>query len=468
MRLGIAVPAMCLALTWVAPLGASAQPPAQHHAPAAQRAAFYADVRAKRFADAVAIGTVYRDAHPADDRFGLDYAYALLAAHRRAAATKVLRHLAHARTPDVRVAARRQLAALAPAGSAPAAAGGALAAAPAPSPFTNAYELLAGGDLVSARDAFVSTLATHADNAAAWHQLSYIDFVLKDVPAQIAALHHYIALEPGDDHAKLELAYAELGRGDRADANAELRTLSTSTMPDVSDAARRQLAAGTSSGGGAARLDVFGYAENDSRFHDTFYGLDARYALAPTRIEPYVAFHFSDDAKSSSLPATTILNDDVAILALGVRTKLTPIVYAFVEGGEAQSLLTGHVETDLRTGLLLSTRLGAGGRKSQTQIDASAVHYSRYVDNIAYLNVSHDFYIGNKIVRGVVGVNAALDTSRAFYNNAAETFGGLQVRRGSLTFRLVGVVGTYLGRGIDPPERWYSSIRPILLVGFSR
>jgi hypothetical protein len=177
--------------------------------------------------------------------------------------------------------------------------------------------------------------------------------------------------------------------------------------------------------------------------------------------------HFSDDAKSSSIPATTILNDNVVILSAGLRTAIAPNTYAFAEGGEAQSLLTGHLETDLRAGLLFSDRLGAGGFKSQTQIDASLVHYSRYVDNISYANVAHDFYIGSKVVRGVVGLNVALDTSRYFYNNAAETFGGLQVRRGTITFRLVGVVGTYLGRGIDPPERWYSSIRPILLVGYS-
>jgi thioredoxin-like negative regulator of GroEL len=465
MRLWIATLALvCAALAGLAPIAARAQSPA----PNAQRAAFYADVRAKDDAAAVVVGRAYRAAHPHDDRFGLDFAYALLRTHRTAEAEAVLRNLAHASTPAVRIAARRQLAAQAPVVPVASSSGAAPSAVPTPSPFTNAYELLAGGDLHAARDAFIATLAKHPDDSAAWRQLSYIDFVLKDRPAQIDALQHYVALQPNDDRAKLELAYALLGQGDRKAANAALTALTNSPQPEVAAAARKQLAAGTGTAGPPARLDVFGYAENDSRFHDTFYGIDARYALAPTKIEPYLAFHFSDDAKASSLPATAILNDDVAILALGVRTKLSPITYAFAEGGEAQSLRTGGVETDLRVGVLLSTRLGQGGFHSQTQIDASAVHYSRYIDNIAYLNVAHDFYIGNKTVRGVVGVNAALDTSRAFYNNAAETFGGLQVRRGFATFRLVAVAGTYLGRGIDPPERFYTSIRPILLVGFSR
>jgi hypothetical protein len=442
---------------------------AQPVAPAAQRAAFYADVRERRYEAAIAIGGAYRRAHPADERFGLDYAYALLAAHRTPEAEIVLRHLSNARLAAVRSAARRQLAAQASPRAAAAAAGVAAVpvAAPTPSPFTNAYELLAGGDLGAARDAFVATLATHPGDAAAWRQLSYIDFVLADRPAQIDALQHYTALVPDDDRAKLELAYAHLGQGDRALANRELHQLATSTTPEVAAAARRQLAAGVGSGGKPTRVDVFGYAENDSRFHDTFYGLDARYMLAPTKIEPYLAFHLANDAKSSSIPATTILNDNVAILSLGVRTKIAPIVYAFAEGGDAQSLLSGQTETDLRVGVLLSTRLGAGGFKPQTQIDASLTHYSRYVDNIAYANIAHDFFIGSKVVRGVVGTNLALDTSRAFYNNAVEGFGGLQVRHGNVTFRLVGVAGTYLGRGIDAPNRWYTSIRPILLVGFS-
>jgi len=467
MRGGIAsAVALCAALIWLAPVAARAQVPATAEA-TAQRAAFYADVRAKNDAAAIVVGRAYRAAHPQDDRFGLDYAYALLRAHHVAQAEIVLRHLAHAPTPAVRLAARRQLAVQVPVRVAASPAGAAPVAAPTPSPFTNAYELLAGGDLRAARDAFVATLKTHPNDSAAWRQLSYVDFVLKDRPGQIDALQHYLVLAPHDDRARLELAYALLGQGDRKAANAALTALTNSPEPEVAAAARKQLAAGSGAGGKPERFDAFGYAENDSRFHDTFYGLDARYALAPTKIEPYLAFHLSNDAKSSSLPATTILNDDVAILSVGVRTKISPITYVFAEGGEAQSLRTGNVESDLRAGVLLSTRLGAGGRHSQTQVDASAVHYSRYIDNIAYLNVSHDFYIGNPTVRGVVGLNAALDTSRAFYNNAAETFGGLQVRHGLLTFRLVAVAGTYLGRGIDPPERFYTSFRPILLVGFS-
>jgi hypothetical protein len=71
-------------------------------------------------------------------------------------------------------------------------------------------------------------------------------------------------------------------------------------------------------------------------------------------------------------------------------------------------------------------------------------------------------------VRGLVGTNLALDTSRAFYNNAAEGFAGVQVRLAPFTVRIIATAGTYLGRGIDlPVQRTYSSIRPELLFGYS-
>ena len=444
---------------------AAAQAPAQTY-----KVEFYNDVHNKHYEAAIVAGAAYRKREPADDRFSLDYAYALLAAHRTKDAMAVLERLRNSNVVAVRAAARKQLLAQAPA---PAVPGTATAPGPAASapPFTNRYELLAGGDLGAARDAFVATLATHPTDAAAWRQLSYVDFVLKDRPAMIDALDHYIALMPDDDRAKLERAYALLASGDTTKAHAALVGLAQSSNTDVATAARNQLATAPDSGshGGGPHYDAFGYALNDSRFHDTFYGLDARYFLAQTKIQPYLAFHLTNDSKSSSVPASDILNDNVAIVSAGLRTAITPILYAYVEGGDAKSLLTGHEQTDLRYGLLVSTRLGAGGFKPQTQIDASITHYSRYVNTISYGTAVHDFYIGSKHVRGVVGLNVALDTSRAFYNNALESFAGAQVRSGVFTFRLIGTVGTYLPRGSGiPAQRTYSSIRPELLFGYSR
>ena len=460
-----------VALAGAVALFATAAPScAQPAAAQAEKTAFYSDVRDKHLDAALAAGAAYRKVAPGDDRFALDYAYALLSAHRSAEAVALLERLKTSRVAAVRTAASRQLLAQGPAVAAPA--GGTPlppVASSSPPPFTEAYELLAGGDLGASRDAFKATLQTHPDDAAAWRQLSFIDFALHDRTDMIAALDRYIVLAPDDDRAKLERAYALLAEGKDAEAHAALVALAQSPTEDVATAARSQLAVARAGSFRPTRLDVFGYAENDSRFHDTFYGLDARYKLATSRVEPYLAFHLSNDAKASSVPASDILNDNVAILAFGLRTKIAPVVYAFAEAGQAHSLLTGHDQTDLRFGFLGSTRIGAGGTKPQTQIDASLTHYSRYLNTIAYGNVAHDFFLGSPIVRGVVGSNVALDTSRAFYNNAIEGFAGVQARAGGITLRVIAVEGTYLGRGIDlPARRTYSSIRPELLFGFSR
>jgi hypothetical protein len=431
---------------------------AQSLPPQAEKAAFYRDVQAKRYDAAVSVGAAYRRHAPADDRFALDYAYALIAAHRTDDATALLHRLATSRVAAVRTAAQRQLIAMTPP-PVPVA---------TPAPFANAYEQYAGGDLIASRDAFRAGLVEHPNDAGAWHQLAYIELALHDAPAYIDALQHYVALAPKDDPTKLQLSYALFAAKDYRGGRALLVELAKSPDAAVAADARRQLAVLPGSSVGD-RLDVFGYALNDSRFHDTFYGFDARYRLAPWRIYPYVSLQVSNDAKASGVPASYVLNDDAAVLAGGFRTALTPILYAFVEAGGASSFRTGVTQSDLRFGLLLSTRLGAGGYKPQTQIDASLVHYSRYLDTISYGTVAHDFYIGSKIVRGVVGVDTALDTNRAYYSNTVDTFAGLQVRRGPATFRVIGLGGYYLGRGIDvPAQRTYSSIRTELLYGLSR
>jgi tetratricopeptide (TPR) repeat protein len=430
-----------------------------------EKTGFYADVKAKRYDSAVTIGAAYHKLMPGDERFSLDYAYALLDAHRTEQATALLDSLTHARDATVRASAKRQLAAQAPVPGPPAVNAPAVAAA-TPPPFTSAYEQLSSGDLKGARDAFQTTLQTHPDEASAWRQLAYIDHALDDHAGAVTALDRYIALRPDDDGAKLDRAYELASAGNAAQARSAFVALQSSSDPKVADTARRQVTA--MAAGKPVNFETFGYAENESRFHDTFYGLDARYYLAHTRIQPYIALHFSNDFKAGSVPASTILNDDAIVLSLGLRTPIAKGVYAFIEAGQAQSLLTGISESDLRYGLQASERFGSGGMHSQTEFDASLARYSRYTNTIGYAQVAHDFYIGSSVVRGVVGGDLALDTNRAFYNNVVDGFAGLQVRRGTATLRVIGLGGDYLSRGISlPAQRTYTSVNVVLLFGYS-
>jgi tetratricopeptide (TPR) repeat protein len=341
------------------------------------------------------------------------------------------------------------------------------AQAPTPAPFTTGYALLAQGNLSAARADFETELKLHPDVATAWRQLGYIDHSLNDHAAAVAAIDRYLALVPNDEAAKLDRAYELAAANNTAQARAAFTALQSSSDPAVAAAARRQVAAMAPAK--PVNFESFGYAENESRFHDTFFGLDARYRLAAGPIEPYVALHFTDDAKATSVPATTILNDDAIVLAFGLRTGIAKHIDAFVEGGQAQSLLAGVSESDLRYGLQSSARYGSGGTHSQMQVDWSLARYSRYANTIGYATVAHDFSIGAGVLRGVGGSDLALDTGRAFYNNYIDGFAGVQVRRGTVTLRVVGVAGDYLSRGINPPvQRTYTSVNAVLLFGYSK
>ncbi len=74
----------------------------------AQRAAFYDAVARKDYAQAVQLGEAYAKAHPDDDRFALDLAYAEIDAGRRDSAIALLRRLRSSSDPAVAAAAGKQ------------------------------------------------------------------------------------------------------------------------------------------------------------------------------------------------------------------------------------------------------------------------------------------------------------------------------------------------------------------------
>jgi hypothetical protein len=89
----------------------------------ATRQAFYAALNDKNYTQALAAGYTYLAAHPTDDAFALDVAYAELAAGKRDAAVARLTNLASSTNTAVAQAASKQLAALSSGGNAHPAAG---------------------------------------------------------------------------------------------------------------------------------------------------------------------------------------------------------------------------------------------------------------------------------------------------------------------------------------------------------
>ncbi|GAC1387850.1 MAG: hypothetical protein NVSMB31_00840 [Vulcanimicrobiaceae bacterium] len=391
------------------------------------KADFYAAVSKKAYARALEIGQRYRSLQPHDDAFALDYAYALLAAGKTQESIALLKTLSASPNPGVARAAAKQLAAEDGSSAAPAGTGDAT--------LQHAYDESGRGN--------------HA--------------------AAAALLRTYLAGKPDDDQARLQLAYELEAIGSHAEASQIFSTLASSTNADIAAKAKAALVPASSAGGGpnAPRGSVYGYVMHDSRFADTFYGADATYVLARSRIEPYVVAHYSSDTRSGAPGASDVFNDNALVLNGGLRTALGSHASVFIEGGVSQGLRGQRSISDFRTGVTYFAQFGMP-KTAMTTINASAVEYSRFAGNaIFYGNVLHEVPLGAHL-RAVAGFNTALDIHRDYFNNFGELTGGLEAISGPVTLRMVRVYGTYFNRGVSRPENVdYQSTRAELIFGFA-
>ncbi|MFN2527905.1 MAG: hypothetical protein ABR584_04215 [Candidatus Baltobacteraceae bacterium] len=378
------------------------------------KAAFYDAVRRKAYPEAVLIGQRYLAANPNDEVFALDDAYALLDAGRIPEAIGAFRRLSSSKNAAIATPAAKEL---------------------AQQLLQRSYDLSAKGD----------------------HSGAILD------------LQEYLGLVPGDEQARLQLGYEYTSAGRNAEARAEFATLAKSSKPEIAakaTAALANLEVAPTTAYSAPRGSVYGYVMHDSRFADTFYGADLKYDLGSSKIVPYIVAHLSNDTSSGAPGASEVFNDDALVLSAGARTALSKRLTLFAEGGWSTGLRGKESFAELRYGLTYYAEFGALPR-GHTTIDASAVEYSRYANMISYASLTHDFPVAGTL-RGVAGINTAVDAQRLYYNNFGEAFAGLQLGLGSAaTLRLVHVYGTYWERGILPPQRSYESTRAELLFGIS-
>jgi hypothetical protein len=210
---------------------------------------------------------------------------------------------------------------------------------------------------------------------------------------------------------------------------------------------------------------VFSSLEDESRFHDVIINSDAYAMGADRRIQPYAVLHSSADSRSSANGVTPIIyNDNAEIISGGARYHLGNHsgAFLFAEAGEGFSLVGKGDHPDLRYGWDSWSEHGSESR-AHTSYGYSAAYYSRYDgDVIGYGTILHDFPV-RRGIRGVIGINGALDDHRAYYNNIGEIEAGIQAGTSHLQLRLLGVAGTYLSRGVGIPiSRPYTSFRPTI------
>jgi hypothetical protein len=335
-------------------------------------------------------------------------------------------------------------------------------------PMTSAYAAIAAGDNAAARPLIEQHLALHPDDVQAWHQLAYVDEALKDYPAALAALDQYLKYAGSDDRAKLQRAYDLANAGKQADATAQFAALRSSYDAAVAKQATAEFNVRSAKPLRDEGWSVFGYAVNESRFSDTFYGVDARKSFSPkAAVEPYAVLHLVGDTRSGSGQNAQIFSDNAAVTDVGVRTRIAKGTFLFAEGGLGFGLRNQGTITDARYGIASSRQWG--GDANGVSFDGSLATYSRYQGNtIGYLDVRKAIPLAGPIAL-LIGADAGLDAQRLYYNNFLQGDIGLQFTKGALKLRLETYEGVYLGRGLARPTKTtYTSIRPVILFGFSR
>jgi len=368
---------------------------------------FYLSVNVERFDDAIVYGRRYFAAHPENDAFAVDLADALLSAGK----------LDEAR--DIVVTRQAYIAAH---------------PASAVIYFDLAKAYLAVGRVSDAR-ALIATqsayLKEHPDAATIW-----LDLAAKDAVA-----------------ARWRDAYD--------DVSAYLQY-----YPDDANA-RAQRAQYLSAEWNGPRFQADGYGIYEGRFSDGFFGADTQYMLATGVIQPYVANHIVADVRSGAPGTPQTFSDNAVIFSTGLRARLSPYAFLFVEGGVAVGTRGNGTISDLRYGFYYSQRWGS---QAYTEVDLTWATYSRYNSNFITFQSAYHVWggvFGNKFIRPIVGVNVGFDEKNIFGNSFAESFGGMQIGSDTLSLRLVDVAGLYIQRSTlsAPP---YSTFRATVIFSVSQ
>lgn len=285
----------------------------------------------------------------------------------------------------------------------------------------------------------------------------------------------YVAAHPGDVRFALDVAYAQISAGRRAQAIELLRTLAHAADPDVAHKAQAQLAVMEQPGSPPGAYTgthgyAYAYSDYESRFADLFNGALVRYDLGPPAWAiPYVALHLTYDTRSGVPGVAQVYNDNAAATDAGLRFPLGVYGYGFAEGGYSFGLRGQESFPEDRFGFAYSRDFGNSGTpQPHALLDGSLVEYSRFQGNIiAYAQASYDVSAAQPPLRPIFGGSLAFDAHRLYYNNYAEAYAGWLVRASPVwNVRAVALTGTYLNRGFDLPEnRSYRGFRILGVMG---
>ncbi|HVA32829.1 MAG TPA: hypothetical protein VNG31_01700 [Candidatus Baltobacteraceae bacterium] len=205
-------------------------------------------------------------------------------------------------------------------------------------------------------------------------------------------------------------------------------------------------------------------SEYDSRFADIVNNVEVRRELGGGELAPYAAIDLEYDTRSGVPGIADVYNDNAAVARLGYRFALDPGGFssAFATGGYSFGLRGQSSFPETRYGIEYARSFGSESvDRPNANVAASVTAYSRYQGNvIAEGSLEYETPLTTRL-RTSTGTDLSLDDRREYENNYAEAFGGIRWSFApALSLRVVGVAGTYLPRGVDPPStRSYAGIR---------
>ncbi len=298
---------------------------------------------------------------------------------------------------------------------------------------------------------------------AASKEQFYRDVASKQYTIAVQEGRPYLQRHPEDAAYSLDYAYALCNAGRAQDARAILIRLAVSENAAVAAAARSQLTA-IGPAPAAQRALLLAYVEPDTRYGDTFYGLQYRKDLTQSLLRPFLAVDLTSDTRSGAPRTSPIYNTDEIFASAGLRTKLAPGLEWRIQAGPSIGLRGQRSVAEVRSALSYWGEFGAGRTHAHTSIGATAVYSSRFAGNvIAYSSALHDFHLVSGL-RAVAGFNAGIDTQRQYYNNFAEVVAGVQYAPAPGTIvRYEYVRGGYLPSATAlPASRTYGGVRAVV------
>src|SRR2546423_1699884 len=314
-----------------------------------------------------------------------------------------------------------------------------------------AYTLLSSGKDKEAITAFQQAIQLDPENVQVRSQLGYL-YIHQGQTRE--ALGQFLEVEKRDPHneqVKTQLGYLYDKLGDKQQARELFAQVANSSNADLRAKAQTALRNLQPAGGGYKEgtfvSEVYAAPFYQQRFGNFIAPLVIRNGLvleSAHAVEAYASLRLTRDTRSSAGSAPQIYSDNFLVAGVGLRARpFKNNLTVYGEAGIAKNLLRSSVSTvrarsDFRAGVYYSrewdsvaeTANPSAPMKLVGDVYFDASYYSRFRNNFIAFGQAREglrFFQWNKSSLDLYGrASVVKDSGRDFYNNVAETAGGLR------------------------------------------